>query len=58
MTSKDTEVSVRVTEFPECREINAHAHTVRTWLSPAFWEGPGYEASCGADCGLLVAVYT
>ena len=38
------EVSVRVTEFPECWEINAHVHTVRTRPSPAFWEGPGYEA--------------
>ena len=47
MTSKDTDVSVRVTEFPECREINAHAHTVRTRPSPAFWEGPGYEARRG-----------
>ena len=30
-------------EFLEYREINAHAHTVRT--RPAFWEGPGYEAN-------------
>ena len=26
MTSKDTEVSLPVTEFPECREINVHVH--------------------------------
>ena len=55
MTSKDTEVSVRVTEFPECREINAHAHTVRTRPSPAFWEGPGYEATPDpVQCGQLL----
>ena len=45
MTSKDTEVSVRVTEFPGCWEINMHVHAVCTRPSPAFWEGPGYEAN-------------
>ena len=43
VTSEYTEVYVHATEFPECREINAHSHTVRT--RPAFWDRPGNETS-------------